>query len=154
MNLAIVGSGYVGLVTGTCFAEVGHRVICVDNDLKKVHQLQDGVIPIYEPGLEELVKKNVAAGRLSFTASIGDAVAASKVIFIAVPTPPQPDGSVDLSFVEGVAREIAMHIKKEYRIVVDKSTVPVKTGEKVAQTINRYNPGADIDVVSNPEFLR
>ncbi|MCE0496745.1 MAG: UDP-glucose/GDP-mannose dehydrogenase family protein [Methylacidiphilales bacterium] len=153
MNLAIVGSGYVGLVTGACFAEVGHRVICVDNDLKKVHQLQDGNIPIYEPGLEEIVKRNVAAGRLSFTASIGDAVEASKVIFIAVPTPPQPDGSVDLSFVEGVAREIAIHIK-EYRIVVDKSTVPVKTGEKVAQTINRYNPGAPIDVVSNPEFLR
>ncbi|MCE0484445.1 MAG: UDP-glucose/GDP-mannose dehydrogenase family protein [Methylacidiphilales bacterium] len=153
MKLAIVGSGYVGLVTGTCFAEVGHQVICVDNDLKKVHQLQDGQIPIYEPGLEELVKKNVAAGRLSFTASIGDAVQQSLVIFIAVPTPPQPDGSVDLSFVEGVAREIAVHIK-EYRIVVDKSTVPVKTGEKVAQTINRYNPGADIDVVSNPEFLR
>jgi len=153
MNLAIVGSGYVGLVTGTCFAEVGHRVICVDNDLKKVHQLQDGHIPIYEPGLEELVKKNVASGRLSFTASIGDAVAASKVIFIAVPTPPQPDGSVDLSFVEGVAREIATHIK-EYRIIVDKSTVPVKTGEKVAQTIARCNPGADIDVVSNPEVLR
>ncbi|MEI9997737.1 MAG: UDP-glucose/GDP-mannose dehydrogenase family protein [Verrucomicrobiota bacterium] len=153
MNLAIVGSGYVGLVTGTCFAEVGHRVICVDNDLKKVHQLQDGLIPIYEPGLEELIKKNVKAGRLSFTASIGDAVAASKVIFIAVPTPPQPDGSVDLSFVEGVAREIATHIK-EYRIVVDKSTVPVKTGEKVAHTIARCNPGADIDVVSNPEFLR
>src|SRR5476651_700709 len=153
MNLAIVGSGYVGLVTGACFADVGHRVICVDNDLKKVHQLQDGRIPIYEPGLEELVKKNVAAGRLSFTASIGDAVAASKVIFIAVPTPPQPDGSVDLSFVEGVAREIAVHIN-EYRIVVDKSTVPVKTGEKVAQTIARVNPSADIDVVSNPEFLR
>ncbi len=153
MNLAIVGSGYVGLVTGTCFAEVGHHVICVDNDLKKVNSLQAGHIPIYEPGLEELVKKNVAAGRLSFTASIGDAVAASKVIFIAVPTPPQPDGSVDLSFVEGVAREIAMHIK-EYRIVVDKSTVPVKTGEKVAQTIKRYNPDAPIDVVSNPEFLR
>jgi len=153
MNLAIVGSGYVGLVTGACFAEVGHRVICVDNDLKKVHQLQDGNIPIYEPGLEEIVKRNVAAGRLSFTASIGDAVEASKVIFIAVPTPPQPDGRVDLSFVEGVAREIAVHIK-EYRIVVDKSTVPVKTGEKVAQTINRYNSGAQIDVVSNPEFLR
>jgi UDPglucose 6-dehydrogenase len=153
MNLAIVGSGYVGLVTGACFAEVGHNVICVDNDLKKVHQLQDGNIPIYEPGLEDLVKKNVAAGRLTFTAYIGEAVAASKVIFIAVPTPPQPDGSVDLSFVEGVAREIASHIK-EYRVVVDKSTVPVKTGEKVAQTIGRYNPGADIDVVSNPEFLR
>ena len=153
MNLAIVGSGYVGLVTGACFAAVGHRVICVDNDVKKVQQLQGGHIPIYEPGLEEVVKKTVASGHLSFTASIGDAVAASKVIFIAVPTPPQPDGSVDLSFVEGVAREIAVHIK-EYRIVVDKSTVPVKTGEKVAQTIRRYNPEAPIDVVSNPEFLR
>jgi UDPglucose 6-dehydrogenase len=153
MNLAIVGSGYVGLVTGACFAEVGHTVICVDNDLKKVHSLQDGQIPIYEPGLEDIVKKNVSAGRLSFTNSIGDAVEKSKVIFIAVPTPPQPDGSVDLSFVEGVAREVAVHIK-EYRIIVDKSTVPVKTGEKVAQTISRYNPGADIDVVSNPEFLR
>lgn len=153
MNLAIIGSGYVGLVTGTCFAEVGHRVICVDNDVKKVEQLRAGHIPIYEPGLEDLIKKNVASGNLTFTSSIGDAVAASKVIFIAVPTPPQPDGSVDLSFVEGVAREIAAHIK-EYRIVVDKSTVPVKTGEKVAQTISRYNPGADIDVVSNPEFLR
>ena len=153
MNLAIVGSGYVGLVTGTCFAEVGHRVICVDNDVKKVEQLRAGHIPIYEPGLEDLIKKNVASGNLSFTSSIGDAVAVSKVIFIAVPTPPQSDGSVDLSFVEGVAREIAAHIK-EYRIVVDKSTVPVKTGEKVAQTIGRYNPGADIDVVSNPEFLR
>lgn len=153
MNLAIVGSGYVGLVTGACFAEVGHTVICVDNDIKKVHSLQDGQIPIYEPGLEDIVKKNVAAGRLSFTTSIGDAVATSKVIFIAVPTPPQPDGSVDLSFVEGVAREVAVHIK-DYRIIVDKSTVPVKTGEKVAQTIKRYNPGADIDVVSNPEFLR
>jgi UDPglucose 6-dehydrogenase len=153
MNLAIIGSGYVGLVTGTCFAEVGHRVICVDNDQKKVQQLQDGIMPIYEPGLEALVRKNVAAGRLSFTASIGDAVAASNVIFIAVPTPPQPDGSVDLSFVEGVASEIAGHIR-EYRIVVDKSTVPVKTGEKVAQTIRRCNPAADIDVVSNPEFLR
>jgi UDPglucose 6-dehydrogenase len=153
MNLAIVGSGYVGLVTGTCFAEVGHHVLCVDNDLKKVQQLQAGQIPIYEPGLEELVKKNVAAGRLSFTSSIAEAVDTSLVIFIAVPTPPQADGSVDLSFVEGVAREIALHIK-EYRVVVDKSTVPVKTGEKVAQTIGRYTPGAQIDVVSNPEFLR
>jgi UDPglucose 6-dehydrogenase len=153
MNLAIVGSGYVGLVTGTCFAEVGHRVICVDNNPKKIQQLQHGHIPIYEPGLEDLVQKNVAAGRLSFTTSIGEAVEASKVIFIAVPTPPQPDGSVDLSFIEGVAREIALQLK-EYRVIVDKSTVPVKTGEKVAQTINRYNPNADIDVVSNPEFLR
>jgi UDPglucose 6-dehydrogenase len=154
MNLAIVGSGYVGLVTGACFAEVGHCVVCVDNDLEKIHLLQAGRLSIYEPGLEELIKKNVAQGRLSFTSSIGEAVESSNVIFIAVPTPSLIDGSVDLSFVEGVAREVAQHIKQEYRVVVDKSTVPVKTGEKVAQTINRYNPSADIDVVSNPEFLR
>ena len=153
MNIAIVGSGYVGLVSGTCFAEVGHQVICVDNDAKKVQSLREGHVPIYEPGLEDLIKKNVAAGRLSFTDSIGDAVAVSKVVFIAVPTPPKDDGSVDLSYIEAVAREVAVHIK-EYRIIVDKSTVPVKTGEKVAQTILRYNPTADIDVVSNPEFLR
>lgn len=153
MKVAIIGSGYVGLVTGTCFAEVGHEVICVDNNREKVSQLQQGQIPIYEPGLEDLIKKNVAAGRLRFTDSIGEAVTQSLVIFIAVPTPPQPDGSVDLSFMEGVAREIAAELK-DYRIVVDKSTVPVRTGEKVAQTIRRYNPQADVDVVSNPEFLR
>lgn len=154
MNLAIIGSGYVGLVTGTCFAEVGHNVICVDNDAKKVEMLHAGRIPIYEPGLEDLIKKNVAAGRLSFTTSIKDAIDKSLVVFIAVPTPPQPDGSVDLSYIEAVAREIA-GVLTDYRVIVDKSTVPVKTGEKVAQTINRYNKkGVTFDVVSNPEFLR
>lgn len=154
MNLAIIGSGYVGLVTGTCFAEVGHQVICVDNDAKKVDMLKAGRIPIYEPGLEELIVKNVANGRLSFTTSIKDAIDKSLVVFIAVPTPPQPDGSVDLSYIEAVAREIAV-VLDDYRIIVDKSTVPVKTGEKVAQTINRYNKkGVTFDVVSNPEFLR
>lgn len=154
MNLAIIGSGYVGLVTGTCFAEVGHNVICVDNDAKKVEMLRAGRIPIYEPGLEDLIKKNVAAGRLSFTTSIQDAIDKSLVVFIAVPTPPQPDGSVDLSYIEAVAREIA-GVLTDYRVIVDKSTVPVKTGEKVAQTINRYNKkGVTFDVVSNPEFLR
>jgi UDPglucose 6-dehydrogenase len=154
VKLSIVGTGYVGLVTGACFAEVGHQVICVDNDLKKVAMLQAGGIPIYEPGLEELVKKNVAAGRLRFTGQIADGVKNSDVIFIAVPTPPRPDGSVDMSFVEGVAREIAGAMT-EYKIVVDKSTVPVKTGEKVADTIRRYNKQkVDVDVVSNPEFLR
>lgn len=154
MNLAIIGSGYVGLVTGTCFAEVGHTVICVDNDAKKVEMLRAGRIPIYEPGLEELIKKNVATGRLSFTTSIQDAIDKSLVVFIAVPTPPQPDGSVDLSYIEAVAREIA-GVLTDYRVIVDKSTVPVKTGEKVAQTINRYNKkGLKFDVVSNPEFLR
>lgn len=154
MKLSIIGTGYVGLVTGTCFAEVGHTVICVDNDANKVKMLLAGGIPIYEPGLEELVKKNVAAGRLKFTTSTAEGVQNSDVIFIAVPTPPQPDGSVDLSYIERVARDIAAAITS-YKIVVDKSTVPVKTGEKVAETIKRYCPNqVDCDVVSNPEFLR
>jgi UDPglucose 6-dehydrogenase len=154
MKLSIIGSGYVGLVTGTCLAEAGHNVICVDNNDGKVQELRAGKIPIYEPGLEELVRRNVQLKRLSFTASTKQAVADSEVIFIAVPTPPQDDGSVDLSFVEGVAREIAESLPS-YRIIVDKSTVPVKTGEKVAETIRRYGPkGVEFDVVSNPEFLR
>jgi UDPglucose 6-dehydrogenase len=142
------------LVTGTCFAEVGHRVICVDNDAAKVKTLQAGGIPIYEPDLEEMVKKNVAEGRLAFTTSIAEGVEKSDVVFIAVPTPPQPDGSVDMSFIERVAREIAGSIAS-YKIVVDKSTVPVKTGDKVAETIKRYcKAKVECDVVSNPEFLR
>jgi UDPglucose 6-dehydrogenase len=154
MEIAIIGSGYVGLVTGTCFAEVGHNVICVDNDERKVKALQSGTIPIYEPGLEDLVHRNVAARRLRFTTSIEDGVDNSQVIFIAVPTPPQSDGSVDLTYIERVAREIAS-VLKGYRVIVDKSTVPVKTGEKVADTIRRYNKAdAEFDVVSNPEFLR
>jgi UDPglucose 6-dehydrogenase len=154
MKLTIIGTGYVGLVSGTCFAEVGHHVICVDNNAEKVKMLQAGGIPIYEPGLEELVKKNVAAGRLSFTNSTAEGVQKSDVIFIAVPTPPQPDGSVDLSYIEKVARDIAAAMTS-YKIVVDKSTVPVKTGEKVTETIKRYCPAkVEFDVVSNPEFLR
>jgi UDPglucose 6-dehydrogenase len=154
MKLTIIGTGYVGLVTGTCFAEVGHQVICVDNDAAKVKLLQSGGIPIYEPGLQELVQKNVAAGRLSFTNNTAEGVEKSEVVFIAVPTPPQPDGSVDLSFIERVARDIAGAMT-EYKIVVDKSTVPVKTGERVSETIKRYcKAKVDFDVVSNPEFLR
>jgi UDPglucose 6-dehydrogenase len=154
MKLTIIGTGYVGLVSGTCFAEVGHHVICVDNDANKVKLLQGGGIPIYEPGLEELVKTNVAAGRLKFTASTAEGVQNSDVIFIAVPTPPQPDGSVDLSYIERVARDIAAAMTS-YKIVVDKSTVPVKTGEKVSETIKRYCAAkVEFDVVSNPEFLR
>jgi len=154
MNLTIIGTGYVGLVTGACFAEVGHQVICVDNDAAKVNVLQEGGIPIYEPGLEELVQKNAAAGRLSFTTSTAEGVEKSDVIFIAVPTPPLPDGSVDMSFLEKVAREIAGAMTS-YKIVVDKSTVPVKTGDKVAEAIKRYcKAQVDFDVVSNPEFLR
>ena len=139
MDLSIIGSGYVGLVSGACFAEVGHNVICVDNDQRKVETLQAGSIPIYEPGLEEVVQRNVAAGRLRFTATIEDGVDHSEVVFIAVPTPPQADGSVDLSYIERVAREIAAVLKPDqYRVVVDKSTVPVKTGDKVLETIKRY----------------
>ena len=154
MNLSIIGTGYVGLVTGTCFAEVGHNVICVDCDKKKIDFLQAGEIPIYEPGLKDLVEKNVDAGRLSFTDSTAEGVERADVIFIAVPTPPLEDGSVDLSFIELVAREIA-DCMSSYKIIVDKSTVPVKTGEKVAETIKRYcKSDCDFDVISNPEFLR
>jgi UDPglucose 6-dehydrogenase len=154
MKLALIGTGYVGLVTGACFAEVGHHVLCVDNDAAKVKLLRSGGIPIYEPGLDELVQKNVAAGRLAFTDSTAEGVQKSDVIFIAVPTPPQTDGSVDLSFIERVARDIAAAMTS-YKVVVDKSTVPVRTGEKVSETIKRYCPGkVDFDVVSNPEFLR
>ncbi len=154
MDISIIGSGYVGLVTGACFAEVGHNVICVDNDQRKIDALLAGNIPIYEPGLEDLVQRNVAARRLRFTNSIKDGVDNSQVVFIAVPTPPQPDGSVDLSFIERVAREIA-GVLTDYRVIVDKSTVPVKTGEKVTEAIKRYNKSnAEFDVVSNPEFLR
>ena len=154
MKLTIIGTGYVGLVTGACFAEVGHQVICVDNDAAKVKVLQEGGIPIYEPGLEELVKQNTAAGRLRFTTSTAEGVEKSDVIFIAVPTPPLPDGSVDMSFLEKVAREIAGAMTS-YKIVVDKSTVPVQTGDKVAETIKRYGKArVEFDVISNPEFLR
>lgn len=154
MDISIIGSGYVGLVTGACFADVGHHVICVDNDAEKVKQLKAGQVPIYEPGLEEIIHRNASARRLHFTGDIKEAVERSQIIFIAVPTPPLPDGDVDLSFVEKVAREIA-GVLTDYRVIVDKSTVPVKTGEKVAESIKRYNRhGANFDVVSNPEFLR
>jgi UDPglucose 6-dehydrogenase len=154
MDISIIGSGYVGLVTGACFADVGHNVFCVDNDARKVEALQAGKVPIYEPGLEEVIHRNVSAQRLRFTGSIQEGVDNSQIVFIAVPTPQQPNGEVDLSYIEKVAREIA-GILKSYRVIVDKSTVPVKTGEKVAESIKRYNRhGAEFDVVSNPEFLR
>ena len=154
MDISIIGSGYVGLVTGACFADVGHNVICVDNDEGKIKTLQAGRIPIYEPGLEEIVHRNVSAHRLHFSSSIREGVEKSQIVFIAVPTPPQSNGDVDLSFIEKVSREIA-DILTDYRVIVDKSTVPVKTGERVGETIKRYNRhGAKFDVVSNPEFLR
>ncbi len=154
MKISIIGTGYVGLVTGACFAEVGHHVVCVDSDPAKVALLQAGGMPIYEPDLEDLVARNVAAGRLCFSNSTVEGVEKSDVIFIAVPTPPLPDGSVDLSFIERVAREIAGAMTS-YKIIVDKSTVPVNTGEKVAETIKRYcKARVEFDIASNPEFLR
>lgn len=157
MNLAIIGTGYVGLTTGTCFAEVGHNVVCVDNNAAKVESLRQGKMPIYEPDLEDLIVSNVSAGRLEFTTDLASAVEKCDIVFIAVPTPPNEDGSVDLSYIEAVSHEIADVLKPEYgyRIVVDKSTVPVSTGSKVSQVIERYAaPGVEVDVVSNPEFLR
>ncbi|HXY60903.1 MAG TPA: UDP-glucose/GDP-mannose dehydrogenase family protein [Chthoniobacterales bacterium] len=154
MDISIIGSGYVGLVTGACFADVGHNVICVDNDSRKVEALQSGRVPIYEPGLEDIIHRNVSAHRLRFSGSIREGVDNSQIVFIAVPTPQQPSGDVDLSFIEKVSREIA-GVLQDYRVIVDKSTVPVKTGERVAESIKRYNRhGAKFDVVSNPEFLR
>lgn len=157
MNLAIIGTGYVGLTTGTCFAEVGHNVVCIDNNEAKVESLRLGKMPIYEPDLEEMIVSNVSAGRLAFSTDLAAAVRDCEIIFIAVPTPPHDDGSVDLSYIEGVTREIASILTPEmgYRVVVDKSTVPVSTGAKVYKVIERYSHrGVDVDVVSNPEFLR
>lgn len=152
--MAVVGTGYVGLTTGVCFAEIGHTVICVDNDENKISMLKKNKVPIYEPGLEKLLKKNVKNKRLSFIKNIKDAVKKSEVIFICVGTPPRADGSADLSYIEDVARAIAKNMDG-YKLIVDKSTVPVETGEKVEITIKR-NLKKDIpfDVASNPEFLR
>lgn len=153
-RLAFIGAGYVGLVSGTCLAEIGHTVTLVDNNKEKVAKLKQGHIPIYEPGLEELVIKCVKAGRLTFTTSLPKAVRQSDIVFIAVNTPPQANGKADLSYVAGAAREIAA-AADAYKVVVDKSTVPVQTGERVAATIKQYNKRRiDFDVVSNPEFLR
>jgi len=138
MNLCIIGTGYVGLVTGVCLAELGHTVVCIDNNEEKYNKLVSGVVPIYEPGLEELMRKNVAEKRLSFSMNIQEGVEKSQVIFICVNTPPKSDGQADLTYVEKVAREVATHMTS-HKVIVDKSTVPVKTGEKVAETIKRYN---------------
>ncbi|MDP3685253.1 MAG: UDP-glucose/GDP-mannose dehydrogenase family protein [bacterium] len=153
-RVAVIGTGYVGLVTGTCLAEIGHQVICVDRNPDKVKKLKKGISPIYEPGLEPLIKKNVKAGRLEFTGDLPGAVKSSDILFIAVNTPPRPDGKTDLSHVAHVAKQIA-EAAESYKVVVDKSTVPVQTGQKVKETLKAYNPHRlDFDVVSNPEFLR
>lgn len=154
MNIIVIGTGYVGLVSGTCLAEMGHRVVCIDNDQGKIRTLKSGKMPIYEPGLEELVHKNVKAKRLSFSTSIADSIAKADAAFIAVGTPPRSDGSADLSYVENVAREIASNMKK-YLVIVEKSTVPVETCEWIKKTVLRYNrKKVAFDIVSNPEFLR
>lgn len=154
MKISVIGTGYVGLVTGTCFAELGNEVLCVDNNQEKIVKLKDGIIPIYEPGLAEMVKDNISAGRLTFSTSVKEAVAKSTIIFVCVHTPPLPSGEANLSFVEKVSREIATDMT-EYKVIVDKSTVPVQTGERVAHTIRLNNiHHVDFDVVSNPEFLR
>ncbi|MFA5022609.1 MAG: UDP-glucose/GDP-mannose dehydrogenase family protein [Patescibacteria group bacterium] len=155
MKIAIIGTGYVGLTTGVCLADFGHQVVCIDNNLEKIEKLNQGKSPIFEPGLEELIGKNKDAKRLTFSQDIGPAVKDSEVIFICVNTPPKDDGHADLKYVEGVAREIAQVINGDYKVIVDKSTVPVKTAEKVKETILRYSVNqANFDVVSNPEFLK
>jgi len=157
MNLTIVGTGYVGLVSGACFAEMGNRVICVDIDQEKINNLKKGELPIYEPGLEVIVRRNIAEQRLSFTTSLAEAQKTSNVYFIAVGTPPGEDGSADLKYVLAVAREIGQLIN-EYSVVVDKSTVPVGTADLVTKAIqdelNKRKVTVDFDVVSNPEFLK
>ncbi|MCL5062814.1 MAG: UDP-glucose/GDP-mannose dehydrogenase family protein [Nitrospiraceae bacterium] len=154
MHITIIGTGYVGLVTGACFSEFGVFATCVDKDENKIESLKQGIIPFYEPGLGDLVKRNFKQGRLKFTTDIGEAVEESLVIFIAVGTPPRGDGSADLSYVDGVAKEIASHIKN-YKVIVTKSTVPVGTGERIRKIISKHlKEEVDFDMVSNPEFLR
>ena len=154
MKIAVVGSGYVGLVTGACLAELGNEVVCVDIDEEKINKLKSGIIPIYEPGLDDMVKRNKGDGRLGFTTELKEAIKNSYIIFICVGTPPKENGEADLGYVENVAMAIA-EAMDSYKIIVEKSTVPVETGEKVARTIRSYNVHKiDFDVVSNPEFLR
>ncbi|HNR49621.1 MAG TPA: UDP-glucose/GDP-mannose dehydrogenase family protein [Bacteroidia bacterium] len=152
MNIAVVGTGYVGLVTGTCFAEMGNHVICVDIDKSKVERMRQGEIPIYEPHLDVLFERNIKQNRLSFTTDLAEAVKKASVIFLALPTPPGEDGSADLSYVLGVADQLGS-LLTEYKIVINKSTVPVGTAEKVHDAIAKKYKGA-FDVISNPEFLR
>ncbi|NTJ61506.1 UDP-glucose/GDP-mannose dehydrogenase family protein [Agrobacterium rhizogenes] len=154
MRITMIGSGYVGLVSGVCFADFGHDVICVDKDTSKIEALRRGEIPIFEPGLEQLVADNVRAGRLSFTTEVEASVATSDVVFIAVGTPSRRgDGHADLSYVYAAAREIAEHVKG-FTVIVTKSTVPVGTGDEVERIVRETNPDADVAIVSNPEFLR
>jgi UDPglucose 6-dehydrogenase len=154
MNVVMVGAGYVGLVSGACFAEFGANVVCVDKDEAKIKALSDGNIPIYEPGLEDLVKRSCGSGRLAFSTALAEAVAAADLIFIAVGTPTRRgDGYADLKYVYAAAAEIAEHLQG-YTVIVDKSTVPVGTAREVQRIVKKTNPDAEFDVASNPEFLR
>ena len=154
MRIAMIGSGYVGLVSGVCFADFGHDVVCIDKDAAKIAQLEAGVMPIYEPGLKEIVDKNVREGRLTFTTDLATGVAGAKAIFIAVGTPSRRgDGYADLSYVYAAAKEIAVHADDD-AVVVTKSTVPVGTGDEVERIVREVRPDSRIAVVSNPEFLR
>ena len=152
MKISVIGTGYVGLVTGTCLAETGNEVLCIDIDENKVKQMQNGQVPIYEPHLDVLFDRNIKAGRLSFSTSLEEGINHGEIIFLALPTPEDEDGSADLSYVLGAAKDIGK-LLIEYKVIVDKSTVPVGTAEKVTQTISKET-NVDFDVVSNPEFLR
>ena len=151
-RIAVIGTGYVGLVTGTCFAETGNQVICVDINEEKVNQLSNGVIPIYEPHLDVLFERNIKSNRLTFTTNIEEGIKDAEIIFLALPTPPGEDGSADLSYILGVADQLG-HLISDYKVIVDKSTVPVGTAQKVKEAVSK-NAKVDFDVVSNPEFLR
>lgn len=152
MNIAVVGTGYVGLVTGTCLAEMGNHVVCIDIDENKVNKMRNGIIPIYEPHLDNLFERNIKQGRLVFSTDIQDAIDHANVVFLALPTPPGEDGSADLKYILGVADDLGKRLKK-YTIVIDKSTVPVGTADSVREAI-AANFNGEFDVVSNPEFLR
>ncbi len=153
MNIAVIGTGYVGLVSGTCFAETGNNVVCVDIDEAKVANMKEGIIPIYEPGLEVLFERNIAQGRLHFTTSLLEGIKDASIIFLALPTPPDEDGSADLSYILKVAEDLG-DLVDEYKVIVDKSTVPVGTADKVSQVLAKKLDTSLFDVVSNPEFLR
>ena len=158
MNIAVIGTGYVGLVTGTCFAETGNNILCVDIDKNKIEKMKKGIVPIFEPGLDLLFERNIKDGRLKFTTELKDAVVKANIIFLCLPTPQDEDGSADLKYILGVADDIGKIFKENpyigYKILVDKSTVPVGTSEKVKQVVNKHAPQFDFDVASNPEFLR
>lgn len=153
MRVAVIGTGYVGLVTGVCLADAGHAVVCVDNNAEKIGELQAGVTPIFEPGLEDVLKRTIKAGRISFTIDIEEGVRNAAVVFLALPTPPQQDGSADLSAILSVAKSLGKLDRPEFQVIVDKSTVPVGTSEKVTKVMTAEG-GTNFAVVSNPEFLR